>query len=70
MTVNNSAIGFVGSSTYDPLPKLSIRGKKKRTKSLKVLAETDENGFLWLWGREINNCLIMYKIVLIVENTN
>ncbi|GFO09892.1 polyprotein [Plakobranchus ocellatus] len=42
MPVEIGARGFVGSSAYDLLSKLSIGGKK-RTKALRLLAETAEN---------------------------
>ncbi|GFR82829.1 reverse transcriptase [Elysia marginata] len=45
-----SARGFAGSSAYDLLSKLSISGNK-RTKALKLLAETAENSSRWIWCR-------------------
>ena len=44
------ARGFVGSSVYDLLTKLSICGNK-RTKALKLLAEIAENSSRWIWSR-------------------
>ncbi|GFR99589.1 polyprotein [Elysia marginata] len=44
------ARGFAGSSAYDLLSKLSISGNK-RTKALKMPAETAENGSRWIWSK-------------------
>ena len=44
------ARGFVGSSVYDLLTKLSICGNK-RTKALKLQAEIAENSSRWIWSR-------------------
>ena len=44
------ARGFIASSVYDLLTKLSICGNK-RTKALKLLAEKAENSFQWIWSR-------------------
>ncbi|GFN99417.1 polyprotein [Plakobranchus ocellatus] len=41
---------FVGSSAYGLLSKLSIGGNK-RTKALRLLAETAENSSCWIWSR-------------------
>ncbi|KAK3702668.1 hypothetical protein RRG08_042656 [Elysia crispata] len=49
------ARGFIGSSVYDLLTKLSIRGNK-RTKALKLLAEI-ENRSRWIWSRRNENFL-------------
>ena len=48
--VEAGARGFVGSSVYDLLTKLSICGNK-RTKALKLLAEIAENSSRWIWSR-------------------
>ena len=50
MPVEVGARGFIGSSAYDLLTKLSICGKK-RTKALKLLAEIAENSSRWIWSR-------------------
>ena len=50
MPVEVGARGFVGSSVYDLLTKLSICGNK-RTKALKLLAEIAENSSQWIWSR-------------------
>ena len=50
MPVEVGARGFVGSSVYDLLTKLSICGNK-RTKALKLLAEIAENSSRWIWSR-------------------
>ncbi|GFO27353.1 polyprotein [Plakobranchus ocellatus] len=50
MPVEIGARGFVGSSTYGLLSKLSICGNK-RTKALRLLAETAENSSRWMWSR-------------------
>ncbi|GFO19584.1 reverse transcriptase [Plakobranchus ocellatus] len=50
MTVEIGARGFVGSSAYGLLSKLSICGNK-RTKALRLLAETAENSSRWIWSR-------------------
>ena len=42
--------GFIGSSVYYFLTKISICGNE-RTKALKLLAETAENSFRWRWRR-------------------
>ncbi|GFO03429.1 polyprotein [Plakobranchus ocellatus] len=42
--------GFVGSSAYGLLSKLSICDNK-RTKALRLLAETAENSSRWIWSR-------------------
>ena len=42
--------GFIWSSVYDLLTKLSIRGNK-RTKALKLPAEIAENSSRWIWSR-------------------
>ena len=44
------ARGFIGSSVYHLLTKLSICGNK-RTKALKLLAEIAENSSRWIWSR-------------------
>ncbi|GFN82189.1 polyprotein [Plakobranchus ocellatus] len=48
--VEIGARGFVGSSAYGILSKLSIGGNK-RTKSLRLQAETAENSSRWIWSR-------------------
>ena len=48
--VEVGARGFIGSSVYDLLTKLSICGNK-RTKALKLLAEIAENSSRWIWSR-------------------
>ncbi|GFO14903.1 polyprotein [Plakobranchus ocellatus] len=50
MPVEISTRGFVGSSAYGLLSKLSICGNKK-TKALGLLAETAENSSRWVWSR-------------------
>ena len=50
MPVEVGARGFVGSSVYDHLTKLSLCGNK-RTKALKLLAEIAENSSRWIWSR-------------------
>ncbi|GFO05151.1 polyprotein [Plakobranchus ocellatus] len=47
MPVEIGARGFVGSSAYGLLSKLSIGGNK-RTKALRLLAETAENSSRWI----------------------
>ncbi|GFO24931.1 polyprotein [Plakobranchus ocellatus] len=46
--------GFVGSSAYGLLSKLSIGGNK-RTKALRLLAETAENSSRWICFIRIKN---------------
>ena len=48
--VEIGARGFAGASAYNLLSKLSITGNK-RTKALKLLAETAENSSRWIWSR-------------------
>ena len=48
--------GFIGSSVYDILIKLSICGNK-RTKALKLLAEIAENSSRWIWSRRSERSL-------------
>ncbi|GFO29005.1 polyprotein [Plakobranchus ocellatus] len=50
MPVEIGARKFVGSSAYGLLSKLSICGNK-RTKALRLLAETAENSSRWIWSR-------------------
>ncbi|GFN82030.1 polyprotein [Plakobranchus ocellatus] len=50
MPVEIGARGFVGSSAHGLLSKLSICGNK-RTKALRLLAETAENSSRWIWSR-------------------
>ncbi|GFN82973.1 polyprotein [Plakobranchus ocellatus] len=50
MPVETGARGFVGSLACGLLSKLSICGKK-RTKALRLLAETAENSSRWIWSR-------------------
>ncbi|GFN73809.1 reverse transcriptase [Plakobranchus ocellatus] len=50
MPVEIGARGFVGSSAYGLLSKLSICGNK-RTKALRLLAKTAENSSRWIWSR-------------------
>ncbi|GFS15202.1 polyprotein [Elysia marginata] len=50
MPIGIGTRGFARSSTYDLLSKLSISGDK-RTKALKLLAETAENSSRWIWSR-------------------
>ncbi|GFO09140.1 polyprotein [Plakobranchus ocellatus] len=50
MPVEIGTRGFVGSSAYGLLSKLSIGGNK-RTKALRLLAETAENSSRWIWSR-------------------
>ncbi|GFN94214.1 reverse transcriptase [Plakobranchus ocellatus] len=50
MPVEIGARGFVGSSAYGLLSKLSIGGNK-RIKALRLLAETAENSSRWIWSR-------------------
>ncbi|GFO09408.1 polyprotein [Plakobranchus ocellatus] len=48
--------GFVGSSAYGLLSKLTIGGNK-RTKALRLLAETAENSSRWMWSRRLERLL-------------
>ncbi|GFN74244.1 reverse transcriptase [Plakobranchus ocellatus] len=50
MLVEIGARGFVDSSAYGLLSKLSIGGNK-RTKAPRLLVETAENGSRWIWSR-------------------
>ncbi|GFO28735.1 reverse transcriptase [Plakobranchus ocellatus] len=50
MPVEIGARGFVGSSAYGLLSKLSICGNK-RTKALRLVAEAAENSSRWIWSR-------------------
>ncbi|GFO40446.1 reverse transcriptase [Plakobranchus ocellatus] len=50
MPVEIGARGFVGSSAYGLLSKLSICDNK-RTKAPRPLAETAENSSRWIWSR-------------------
>ncbi|GFO37666.1 reverse transcriptase [Plakobranchus ocellatus] len=50
MPLEIGARGFVGSSAHGLLSKLSIGGNK-RTKALRLLAETAENSSRWIWSR-------------------
>ncbi|RUS90920.1 hypothetical protein EGW08_001317 [Elysia chlorotica] len=50
MPVEIGARGFIGSSAYDLLTKLSICGSG-RTKAPKLLAEIAENSSQWIWSR-------------------
>ena len=50
MPVEIGARGFIGSSLYDLLIKLSIWGNKT-TKALKLLVEIVENSSRWIWSR-------------------
>ena len=50
MPVEVGARGFIRSSVYDLLTKLSIFGNK-RTKALKLLGEIAENSSRWIWSR-------------------
>ncbi|GFN97280.1 reverse transcriptase [Plakobranchus ocellatus] len=56
MPVEIGARGFVGSSAYGLLSKLSIGGNK-RTKALRLLAETAENSSRWIWSRRNESLL-------------
>ncbi|GFR88385.1 polyprotein [Elysia marginata] len=56
MPIEIGARGFAGSSAYDLLSKLSISGNK-RTKALKLLAETTENSFRSVWSRRNDQVL-------------
>ena len=58
LPVEVGARGFVGASAHDLLSKLSIKGKK-RTRSLKALAETAENSSRWIWSRR--NAQLLHK---------
>ncbi|KAK3713272.1 hypothetical protein RRG08_043854 [Elysia crispata] len=49
MPVEVGSRGFVGSSVYDLLTRLSICGNK--TKALKLRAEIAENSSRWIWSR-------------------
>ncbi|GFN94354.1 reverse transcriptase [Plakobranchus ocellatus] len=51
MPVDIDARGLVGSSAYGLLSKLSIGGNK-RTKALRLLAETAEKSSHWIWIRK------------------
>ncbi|GFO35154.1 polyprotein [Plakobranchus ocellatus] len=50
MPVEIGARGFVGSSAYGLLSKLS-KGGNKKTKALRLPAETAENSSRWIWSR-------------------
>ncbi|GFO24216.1 polyprotein [Plakobranchus ocellatus] len=54
MPVEIGARGFVGSSAYGLLflSKLSIGGNR-RTKALRLLAETADNSSRWIWSRRL-----------------
>ena len=56
LPVEIGARGFVGTSAYDLLSKLDIRGNK-RTRILKLLAETAENSSRWICNRRNENLL-------------
>ena len=60
MPVEVGARGFVGSSVYDLLTKLSICGNK-RTKALKLLAEIAENSSRWIGAGEMRGSFIRIK---------
>ncbi|GFO10342.1 polyprotein [Plakobranchus ocellatus] len=51
MPVEIGARGFVGSSAYGLLSKLSIGGNK-RTKALRLIAKSAENSSRWIWSRK------------------
>ena len=51
MPVEVGARGFLGSSVYHLLTKLSIICGNKRTKAFKLLAEIAENNSQWIWSR-------------------
>ncbi|GFO02286.1 reverse transcriptase [Plakobranchus ocellatus] len=57
MPVEIGARGFVGSSAYGLLSKLSIGGNK-RTKALRLLSETAESSSRWIWSRRNERCLV------------
>ncbi|GFO47089.1 reverse transcriptase [Plakobranchus ocellatus] len=63
MSVEIGARGFVGSSAYGLLSKLSISGNK-RTKGLRVLAETAENILAGYGAEGMKGCFIRIKIQL------
>ena len=48
--------GFVDTSAYDLMKQLSISGKK-RTRTLKALAEAAEKSLSWIWSRRNENKL-------------
>ena len=48
--VEVGARGFIGSSVYNLLTKLSICGNKRK-KALKLLVEIAENSSRWMWSR-------------------
>ncbi|GFS18672.1 reverse transcriptase [Elysia marginata] len=50
MPIDIGTKGFVGSSAYNLLSKLLIN-VYKQTKALKLLAETAEKSFCWIWSR-------------------
>ncbi|GFO49780.1 reverse transcriptase [Plakobranchus ocellatus] len=56
MPVEIGGRGFVGSSAYGLLSKLSICGNL-RTKALGLLAETAENSSRWIWSRSNESLL-------------
>ncbi|GFN82315.1 RNA-directed DNA polymerase from [Plakobranchus ocellatus] len=58
MSVEIGARGFMGSSAYGLLSKLTMYGNK-RTKALRLLAETAENSSRWIWSRR--NERLLYK---------
>ena len=57
MPVEIGARGFIGSSFYDLLIKLSIWGNKT-TKALKLLVEIVENSSRWIWSRRNESSLM------------
>ncbi|GFN80235.1 reverse transcriptase [Plakobranchus ocellatus] len=60
MSVEIGASGFMGSSAYGLLSKLSICGNK-RTKALRILAETADNSPRWIWSRRKKICFLRIK---------
>ncbi|GFO24575.1 polyprotein [Plakobranchus ocellatus] len=56
MPVEIGARGFAGSSAYGLLSKLFI-GDNKRTKALRILAETAENSSRWIGSRRNESLL-------------
>ena len=58
MPVTVGARGFIESSVYDLLTKLSMCGNK-RIKALQLLVEIAENSSWWIWSRR--NEKFLYK---------
>ncbi|GFO26354.1 polyprotein [Plakobranchus ocellatus] len=68
MPVEIGARGFVGSSAYGFLRKLSIGGNK-RTKALRLQAETAENNSRWIWSRRTESMSSQQQRTVIADKT-